>query len=150
MKRLTTLAVSLCLAASSACDAGDPAISEPAAMDTAASPDAASPESETPAGEPEYDVAQPEPEELPTLGAEDVVPSGEVTETDSGYRVVGGLQIDAGDVVHEYQDADLTLTFDDSGELIDVEGEAELPVQITETISLEPGLRAIVGMRSGR
>jgi hypothetical protein len=86
----------------------------------------------------------------PELGRSDFVPVGDVTETMNGYRVVGELVMKAGEEDQVFEDADLELEFDDEGQLVYIEGEADLPVNLTPHITTEAGARAVVGMMTGQ
>ena len=76
-------------------------------------------------------------------------PAATVTTSADGYNIVGKAAIKVGDLVTEFNDADLDFAYDGDGKLLDVEGETELPTKISDNLAIGAGVRAIIGMFSG-
>jgi Putative Ig domain len=83
------------------------------------------------------------------IGRDDFKTEGDLIPSDDGYRSVGTLTMDLGDFEQEFQNSDLQLRFDEEGNLIDLLGETDLPTSVSNNISLDAGVKAIVGMMKG-
>jgi hypothetical protein len=83
------------------------------------------------------------------LGEANFSTKGDVFPTANGYRSVGTLVMDTGERVQEFTGADLTVEFDDAGKVVSIAGTAELPVNLSDNVTVMPGIRAVVGMMSG-
>lgn len=78
-------------------------------------------------------------------------PAATVTTSASGngYNIVGKAAIKVGDLVTEFNDADLDFTYDGDGKLLDIEGETELPTKVSDNLAIGAGVRAIIGLYTG-
>jgi hypothetical protein len=76
-------------------------------------------------------------------------PLAAVTNTPDGYGVVGDAEIAVGSLVTEFNNADLQFEYDAEGNLLDLVGETDLPPVISDTLSVNTGARAVVGMYTG-
>ena len=83
------------------------------------------------------------------LGEANFTPEGTVTTTADGYQSVGTLVMDTGTRQQSFENADLTLSFDEEGNLLDLFGETELPTELTDNVSVNAGVKATVGMMTG-
>jgi len=83
------------------------------------------------------------------LGRANFTTEGDVFETDTGFQAVGTLVMDTGERVQEFDNADLLLEFDGVGNLVSASGVADLPVQLSENVTVSPGIRAVVGTLRG-
>ncbi len=92
------------------------------------------------------------PKNLPptSISRSDLKPSGNVIETDDGFKVDGELAMatsDSSEVV--FHDADVQVRFDASGRVTGLEGEVEIPSP-HRRVSFENPVRARVGLYTGR
>ena len=72
-----------------------------------------------------------------------------VTDTASGYDVVGDATIAVGNLVTELKNADLQFEYDENGDLLNLSGDTDLPPVISDNLALDTSVRAIVGMYTG-
>ena len=72
-----------------------------------------------------------------------------VTETPEGFDVEGDTMILVGGVETVLNNADLQFEFDEEGNLIDLVGFADLPPEITETLSLDASVSVQIGLYTG-
>lgn len=85
-----------------------------------------------------------------TFDRDDFSSTGTVTEIESGINVDGPISIQLEDEnTFDLEDADLDLIFDEVGKLIDVSGEATLSGKLTDTLTVNSGVKTEVGLRSG-
>ena len=85
------------------------------------------------------------------VGRDDIqiAPDATRTETDDGYDIIGAATITVGNVVTEFNNADLQFEFDEEGNLLDLVGITDLPPVLSENLSLETSVQAIVGLYTG-
>ena len=83
------------------------------------------------------------------LGMENFSTEGDVFPTETGYRSVGDLVLNTGERILRFEEADLTLGFDDDGRLVDFEGETIIPTNPVDTVTIDSPVRVIVGLMSG-
>ncbi|MBB3169530.1 putative Ig domain-containing protein [Simiduia aestuariiviva] len=83
------------------------------------------------------------------LSQDNLSADGSIIETNSGYELQGQLDISANGQSHTLLNSDLTVAFDDEGNLIAVEGEAEAPAQLSDNVTLNTAVRSIVGYYTG-
>ena len=83
------------------------------------------------------------------LNMSNFAPGGDVFPTDDGYRSVGSLTLDTGEHTQQFDNSDLTLSFDEEGNLLDLFGETDLPPAISEHVEVNAGIRSFVGMMTG-
>jgi hypothetical protein len=93
----------------------------------------------------------PPPNLPPTsISRSDLKPSGNVTQTEDGFKVDGELAMatsDSSEVV--FHNADVQVRFDAAGRVTGLEGEVEIPSP-HERVSFENPVRARVGLYTGR
>jgi len=77
------------------------------------------------------------------------VTEGDVFLTASGFQSVGTLVLDTGERTQRFEESDLVLEFDVDGKLIDISGETILPPNLSDNISIDSPVRAVVGMMNG-
>lgn len=84
------------------------------------------------------------------IGRNDISTEGDVTPTEDGFRSVGKLVVNLGeDFEQEFENSDLRLRFDEEGDLLDLAGETDLPPSLSKNVSVNAGVKAIVGMMRG-
>lgn len=84
------------------------------------------------------------------LSSGDLEPSGEVTDLDDGYTVVGALEMDTSDTTAvRFVDADLTVRYDDAGRVRSITGQARIPSP-HERVEFEDPVQANVGFYPGK
>ncbi|MEM9173328.1 MAG: hypothetical protein AAGA84_11560, partial [Pseudomonadota bacterium] len=83
------------------------------------------------------------------LSRANFVPSGTTTPTDDGYRAVGTLTMNTGEREQVFENADLTLEFDEQGNLLDIFGETDLPPALADNVAVNVGVRSFLRMMSG-
>ncbi|MEM7613120.1 MAG: putative Ig domain-containing protein [Pseudomonadota bacterium] len=83
------------------------------------------------------------------LSMANFAPGGDTFPTDDGYRSVGTLTMDTGERTQVFEDADLTLAFDEEGNLLELFGETSLPPVIADNVAVNAGIEAFVQMMSG-
>jgi hypothetical protein len=86
----------------------------------------------------------------PPLGRDNFTPLGGVTPTDEGYQATGTLVMTVDGKEQRFENSNLLLSFDEEGNLLDMAGETIVPPEVSDTLSLDAGLTAIVGTLSGR
>ena len=72
-----------------------------------------------------------------------------VTPTANGYGVVGEAAIQVGNLATELKNADLQFEYDADGNLLDLVGNTDVPPVISNTLSLDTSVHAVVGMYTG-
>ena len=85
------------------------------------------------------------------VGRENIVPDSAATVVEMGdtLEVVGNTEIMVGDMVTELNNANLQFEFDEEGKLIDLTGVTDLPSELTENLSLDASVQAIIGLYTG-
>ena len=78
-----------------------------------------------------------------------IAPGTTVTDTAQGYVIAGDATIKVGELVTEFNNADMEFKYDGDGKLLDVDGEADLPTRISDNLTIGTGVRAIIGMYTG-
>lgn len=73
----------------------------------------------------------------------------QVTNTANGYDVIGDAAIQVGSLVTELKNADLQFEYDADGNLLDLVGDSDVPPVISDTLSLDTSVHAVVGMYTG-
>ena len=84
-----------------------------------------------------------------TLGRDNFKTEGNTFPTDDGYRSVGTLILTVGDREQRFEESDLTVTFDDNGDLADMNGETVLPPTLADNVIVDTPARAIVDVMTG-
>jgi len=84
----------------------------------------------------------------PLLTVDNFTSQGVVTPTADGFQSNGVLVMNI-DGEEKNFDGDLTLSFDEEGNLLDMVGETIVPQSISDNLSLDAGVTATVGMLSG-
>ena len=79
----------------------------------------------------------------------EIDPGATVTPTADGYDVIGDAVIEVGGLVTELKNADLQFEYDAEGNLLDLFGAVDLPPVISNTLSVDTGARAVVGLFTG-
>ena len=83
------------------------------------------------------------------LGQANFSALGDTFPTDDGYQSVGTLVMNTGEREQQFDNSDLTLSFDEEGNLLDLFGETDLPTEITDNVAINSGVKAVVGMMTG-
>ncbi|MEM8983830.1 MAG: putative Ig domain-containing protein, partial [Pseudomonadota bacterium] len=86
------------------------------------------------------------PQQLTTTN---FVPLGDTTPMDDGYRSVGTLEMNTGEREQVFENSDLTLEFDEEGNLLDIFGETDLPPALADNVAVNAGVRAFLRLMSG-
>ena len=73
----------------------------------------------------------------------------QVTNTANGYDVIGDAAIQVGNLVTDLKNADLQFEYDTDGNLLDLVGDTDIPPVISNTLSLDTSVHAVVGMYTG-
>lgn len=73
----------------------------------------------------------------------------QVTNTTNGYDVVGDAAIQVGNLVTDLKNANLQFEYDADGNLLDLAGDTDVPPVISNTLSLDTSVHAVVGMYTG-
>ncbi len=76
-------------------------------------------------------------------------PASQVNNTSNGYTVQGKASITVGGLENELNNADLQFEYDADGNLLNLEGDSDVPPVISDRLSLDSGVHAIVGMYTG-
>jgi hypothetical protein len=76
-------------------------------------------------------------------------PLAAVTNTPGGYDVVGDAKIAVGSLETDFKNADLQFEYDANGDLLDLVGTTDLPPVISDTLSVNTGAQAVVGLYTG-
>ena len=77
------------------------------------------------------------------------VPGGVTFPTANGYRSVGTLTMNTGERSQVFDNSDLTLEFDEEGNLLDIFGDTELPPALADNVSVDAGISGFLRMMSG-
>lgn len=72
-----------------------------------------------------------------------------VTPTTNGDNVIGDAVITVGNLVTDLKNADLQFEYDADGNLLDLVGDSDVPPVISNTLSLDTSVHAVVGMYTG-
>ena len=83
------------------------------------------------------------------LGRNNFTPKGDVFPTADGYQSVGGLELTTGNMVQDFANSDLTVTFDSFGNLIGLNGDTDVPTQMSITHETEGNIRSVVDVLTG-
>lgn len=83
------------------------------------------------------------------LTSANFIAEGITTPTDDGYLIDGDLVLDTGERQVRLEDSELTLVFDDDGLLIDLYGEASMPLNPIDNVTIDSAARAVVGLMTG-
>lgn len=86
----------------------------------------------------------------PPLGRDNFTPLGGIVPTGEGYQATGTLVMTVDGKEQRFENSNLLLSFDEEGNLLDMAGETIVPPEVSDTLSLDAGLTAIVGTLSGR
>ncbi|MEM1261992.1 MAG: Ig domain-containing protein [Pseudomonadota bacterium] len=86
------------------------------------------------------------PQQLTTAN---FVPLGVTTPMDNGYRSVGTLTMNTGEREQVFENADLTLEFDEEGNLLDIFGDTDLPPTLADNVAVNVGVRAFLRLMNG-
>ena len=76
-------------------------------------------------------------------------PAAMVTVNSNGYVVIGDAAIVVGNLATDFKNADLQFEYDADGDLLDLVGDTDLPPVISDTLSVDSSVRAVVGMFTG-
>jgi hypothetical protein len=87
----------------------------------------------------------------PEIGKNNVkiAPTSNVTDTPTGYDVVGEATITVGKLATDLKNANLQFEYDAEGNLLNLAGDTDLPPVISNTLSLDSSVHAVVGMYTG-
>jgi len=85
----------------------------------------------------------------PLLGRDNFTGRGLVELDPNNSSATGSLVMNVDGEEKRFENADLDLQFDDDGNLVGMTGETEMPVQVSEQVSLQAGARTRVGYFSG-
>ncbi|HET9864524.1 MAG TPA: Ig domain-containing protein, partial [Steroidobacteraceae bacterium] len=87
----------------------------------------------------------------PPVSRDDIAPAptAQVTDTAEGYDLVGDAAVTVGDLVTDLTNADLSLRFDSSGQLIGMTGTVDVPQRIAPMLTAESKTHVAVGLYSG-
>jgi hypothetical protein len=83
------------------------------------------------------------------LTSANFITEGVTTPTVDGYLIDGDLVLDTGERQIRLEDSDLALVFDDDGLLIDLYGEASMPRNPIDNVTIDSAARAVVGLMTG-
>ncbi|MEM6819149.1 MAG: putative Ig domain-containing protein [Pseudomonadota bacterium] len=86
------------------------------------------------------------PQQLTTAN---FVPMGATTPMANGYRSVGTLTVNTGEREQVFENSDLTLEFDEEGNLLDIFGDTDLPPALADNVAVNVGVRAFLRLMSG-
>jgi hypothetical protein len=76
-------------------------------------------------------------------------PNSAVTSTADGYDVTGEADITVGNLDTDLKNANLQFEYDANGDLLNLTGDADVPPVISNNLSLDSSVHAIVGMYTG-
>ena len=79
----------------------------------------------------------------------EIVTGSTKTDTANGYGVVGEAKITVGKLETDLKNADLQFEYDANGDLLDLTGDTDVPPVISNNLSLNSSVHAIVGMYTG-
>lgn len=85
-----------------------------------------------------------------TLGRANFAPMGDVIPIPDGYQSVGDLVVATNEFQQEFKNASLTLIFDENDELDLLNGETDLPLQLSDNVVVNGTVRAVVETLTGR
>lgn len=85
----------------------------------------------------------------PRFAEDNFTPSGVVTETTDGYAVDGSLALHFTQTEQTIEDAELQLTFDENGDLLDIVGDGTLPEVVDDHVRLDSGVSMTAGLMTG-
>ncbi len=86
----------------------------------------------------------------PTITEDDLVVNGSTEPLEEGFRVLGSLALQAeGSAKQVFDDADLSVTFSEEGELLSMAGESAMPPVLTDHVGIVAAPRASLGLVSG-
>lgn len=84
------------------------------------------------------------------LARANFMPMGDVIPNADGYESVGDLVVETSEFTQEFRNATLTLIFDENDELDVLNGETDLPLQISDNVAVNGNVRAVVETLTGR
>lgn len=84
------------------------------------------------------------------IGRENFTPMGDVTPTPNGYQSDGDLVLSTAEHEQQFTNASLTLVFDENDELDLMNGETDLPIRLSENVTVAGNVRAVVQTMTGR
>lgn len=87
--------------------------------------------------------------DAPVFSANNFKPAGNVMDTVDGYTVKGELAFEFAGRSQTIKNANLAVTLDAGGNLLDIAGEGTLPPKLDELVTLDAGVSATVGLLSG-
>ncbi len=91
----------------------------------------------------------------PTLTENSFSPQGVMTPIDTGnpettgYMNEGLLEVNFGNRMQRFENSNLALEFDSEGNLLDISGETDVPLNLSDNVTLANTTRARVGLLSG-
>lgn len=86
----------------------------------------------------------------PVLTEANLEVSGETEPLEDGFRVLGSVALQgAGSARRTFDEADLSVTFSEEGELLSMVGESALPPALTDNVGIVAAPRASLGLVSG-
>jgi len=85
-----------------------------------------------------------------TLGRANFMPMGTVVPNPDGYESVGDLVVATSEFEQEFKNATLTLIFDENDELDLLNGDTDLPLQLSDNVAVNGNVRAVVETLTGR
>ena len=83
------------------------------------------------------------------LNRKNFTSEGIMTPTADGFQSQGTLVMNIGGEEKRFEDADLQLTFDAEGNLIDLVGETIVPKEISDNLSIDAAVKTTVGLFTG-
>lgn len=100
--------------------------------------------------ETQYELALFYVDVLPLPLTEDnLVAEGNVVPTENGFEVQGEMNISANGQNHNLLNSNLAVEFDEDGNLVAIEGEADAPQQLSDNVTLNTAVRSVVGYYTG-
>lgn len=84
------------------------------------------------------------------LSRANFTPMGDVIPMTDGYESVGDLVVATNEFEQEFRNATLTLIFDENDELDLLNGDTDLPLQLSENVAVNGNVRAVVETLTGR